>query len=193
MRIVVQRQPIHKSVLTRFVSTEGGFHDFLCPLVIIHICSAGDLFDRFVSGIVPHICLVSAVHISIEIRVHVTATAPVVISHTKVIYRPRFFVTVFRSQVCHRGYALEGHVFYPLRHFLYGSASHVAVDISLTAQLTAQLEEFVRSEAVVFYYAAPVGVDDFLSSFFRSDAVFPVIFVSEASARPAKYRDTDLF
>ena len=193
MGVVVQRQPVHESVLTRFVPAESGLHHFFCPFIIVHIGSAGDLFDRFVSGIVPHICLVSAVHISIKIRIHVAAAAPVFIAHAEIIYRPRLFVSVFGSQVCHRGYTLKGHVFYPFGHFLYSSASHIAVDVCFAAQLTAQFKEFVCSEAVVFYDTAPVGVDDFLSSFFRSDTVFPVVFVSEASARPAKYRDTDLF
>ena len=189
----MQRQPVHESVLTRFVPTESGLHHFFCPFIIVHISSAGDLFDWFVSGIISYIGLVSAVHISIEIRIHVAAAAPVFISHAEIIYRPRLFVSVFGSQVCHRGYALKAHVFYPFGHFLYSSASHVAVDVCFTAQLTAQLKEFVCSEAVVFYDTAPVGVDDFLSSFFRSDTVFPVVFVSEASARPAKYRYFDLF
>ncbi len=35
------------------------------------------------------------------------------------------------------------------------------------AHLTAKVHEFVRAEDVVFHYATPGGVDDFLSARFR--------------------------
>ena len=70
---------------------------------------------------------------NIEIRIHVASAAPVFIAHAEIIYRPRLFVSVFGSQVCHRGYTLKGHVFYPFGHFLYSSASHIAVDVCFAA------------------------------------------------------------
>ena len=102
-------------------------------------------------------------------------------------------MAIFLSQLRHGRYALKGHVFHPFGHLLHRTASHISIDISLTSQLAAQFKEFMGTEAVVLYNAAPVGIDDLLSLFFRADSVFPVIFIRKASARPAKHRNTDLF
>ena len=98
-------------------------------------------------------------------------------------------MAVFFSLIRHGGYAVKGDVFHPFGHFLYGAASHVAVHIGLTAELSAQLEKFVGTEAVVLYHAAPVGVDHLFSAFLRPDAVHPVVFVRKAAARPAQDGD----
>ena len=50
-------------------------------------------------------------------------------------------VSVFLPQICHWRNAFKGHIFYPFGHFLYGSASDVAVDIGFAAQLAAQLKK----------------------------------------------------
>jgi hypothetical protein len=51
----------------------------------------------------------------------------------------------------------------------------------------------VGTEAVVFHNAAPVGVDHLFTGAFLPDTVFPVIFIGEASARPAQNRQLDGF
>ena len=48
------------------------------------------------------------------------------------------------------------------------------------------------TEAVVFRHTAPVGVDHFLAVLLRSDTVFPVVFVRETTAGPAKHRKLHL-
>ena len=88
MCVVVQRQSVHKSVLIRRASAEGRFHHFLCPLIIVHIRSAGNLFDRLLAVIASHIRLISAVHISVKFRVHVSSAAPVFISDTEKVHLP---------------------------------------------------------------------------------------------------------
>ena len=47
--------------------------------------------------------------------------------------------------------------------------------------------EFVGSEAVVLDNAAPVGVDHLLALRLLADTVAPVVFISEAAARPAQH------
>ena len=61
-----------------------------------------------------------------------------------------------------------------------------AASTSSPLYLTAEFDEFVNTEAVVFNDAAPVCVDHSLAVFLRADTVFPVVFVSETAARPAK-------
>ena len=71
--------------------------------------------------------------------------------------------------------------------FLYRAASHISVYIGFAAQLFTEFKEFVGSEAVVFHNAAPMGVDHFFPVFLGADAVFPVIFIRKAAARPAQH------
>ena len=51
----------------------------------------------------------------------------------------------------------------------------------------------MRTEAVILNYAAPMGVDHFLSAFLRTDTVSPVIFVCETAARPAQHGNLHFF
>lgn len=102
-----------------------------------------------------HIGLISAVQVSIIFRCHVSAAAPVFVADAKIVHLPRLLVSVFLPQICHWRNAFKGHIFYPFGHFLYGSASDVAVDIGFAAQLAAQLKKFVRTEAVVLRQRRP--------------------------------------
>ncbi|MNJ70576.1 hypothetical protein D3C77_670490 [compost metagenome] len=47
-------------------------------------------------------------------------------------------------------------------------------------------------EMVVFYYTAPMRVDHSFAVFFWTDTIFPVIFIGEATTRPAKHRNFNL-
>ena len=143
---------------TRLAVIKTGLHHLFRPLVIIHVRSAADLCDRVISSIVSHICLVSAVLICIMLRAHISAASPVLIADTEVIDLPRLLMTVLLAQVCHRGYAVERNVLYPLAHLTNRTASEVAVDIGLATKLTAQFKELVCSEAVVLDNAAPVCI-----------------------------------
>ena len=50
----------------------------------------------------------------------------------------------------------------------------------------------MRTKAVVLRRTAPVGIDHLLPLILRPDPVLPVIFVREASPRPAQHRNIDL-
>ena len=192
-RVVMKRQAIHHAMLLWGGSAEACFHHFLRPLIIIRVGTTGNFPDFPASIVITHKGLISAVHISVEFRIHISAAAPVLIADAEEIDGPRFFVAIFRTKVCHRRYTVKCHIFNPLRHLLYGTASHISVDIGLTSDLTAELKKFVGTETVVLDNAAPVGVDHFFAAFFRSDTVFPVIFICKTSARPAQYRNFDIF
>ena len=192
-RIVMKRQAIHHAMLLWGDSAEACFHHFLRPLIIIRIGAAGNLPDLFVSIVITHKGLISAVHISVEFRIHISAAAPVLIADAEEIDSPWLFVAIFRTKVCHRRYTVKCHIFNPLRHLLYSTASHISVDIGFTSDLTAEFKKLVGTEAVVLDNTAPVGVDHFFAAFFRSDTVFPVIFICKTSARPAQYRNFDIF
>ena len=135
--------------------------------------------------------LVSAVKIGVILRRHVSAAAPVLIAYPKIIHRPGLFMSVGLSQICHGRDAVKGHIFHPFRHFLYGAASHIPVNIGFAAQLLTQLKKLMGSEAVVLQDAAPVGIDHLFAVFFRADPVLPVVFIRKASPRPAQYRNPD--
>ena len=123
------------------------------------------------------------------LRCHISAAAPVLISHSEIVHCPWFFVSIFGTKVCHRGYPTKGHVFHPFAHFLNSSTSEIAVDIGLTSNLSAELHEFVGTKAVIFYNTAPMGVNHLFTFFFWTDSIFPVIFICKASARPAQNRN----
>ena len=192
-RVVMKRQAIHHAMLLWGGSAEACFHHFLRPLIIIRVGTTGNFPDFPASIVITHKGLISAVHISVEFRIHISAAAPVLIADAEEIDGPRFFVAIFRTKVCHRRYTVKCHIFNPLRHLLYGTASHISVDIGLTSDLTAELKKLVGTEAVVLDNAAPVGVNHLLAAFLRTDTVLPVILIRKASARPAQYRNFDIF
>ena len=192
MCIIMKRKSIHESMELRLAVTEAGLHHTLGPLIVIYIRSACDLENLLIMIVLTHIGLVSAVKIAIVLRCHISAAAPVLIADSEIINGPCVLMTIFLSHIRHRRYALKGHILYPLRHLLYRAASDIAVDVCLTAQLTAQLEKFMCTKAVVLYDSAPVRIDHFLTGLLRTYAVSPVILVCEASARPAKYRNLHL-
>ena len=185
MHIVMQRQAVHESGRIR----GAGFQHLFRPVIIVHVRAAADFVNGSVLVVLSHIGLIPSVKIRIILGSHVAAAAPVFISHAEIVQPPGLFVAVFLSLIRHGGYAVKGDVLHPFGHFLYGAASHVAVHISLTVKLSAQLEKFVGAEAVVFHHAAPVGVDHLFSVFLRPDAVHPVVFIREAAARPAQDGD----
>ena len=99
---------------------------------------------------------------------------------------------VLAAEACHGGVAFGGHVFHPLGKFFDGAATYVSADVGFAAQHFAEVEEFVRAEAVVFDGAAPVVVHHLRAVLFRADAVHPVVFVGKAAARPAEDGDFQL-
>ena len=104
--IIVQADSIGKTVA-------DNTHEFIRPLIVGPVRSAGDLIQLIVA-VIPAVSLVSAVNIRIVIRRHIAAAAPVLIANAKVIHLPRFLMAILFAQLRHRGNPVEGHVLYPL-------------------------------------------------------------------------------
>ena len=172
---------------------EAGIHYLVCPVIIIYVWSAGNLKDWAVMMIISYIGLVSSIFICIVGWSHVTAAAPVFVTYAEVVNGPGLCTSVFLTKLCHWGNTVEGHILYPFTHFLNGTGTQVAVYIGLTAKLLTQFHKLMCTEAVVFYHTAPVGVNHFLSVFFWADTILPMIFISEATARPTKNRNLHFF
>ena len=203
MSVIMKGKTVRIAVEPGFTMPEQGLHHAFGPLGVIDIGAAGDPTDQvrsvdirnltFCVSVLPDIGLVTAVFVGIKLRCHIAAAAPVLIAHSKEVHLPGCGMTVFCAKICHGGYSVKGHVLHPFGHFLHGAAAEIAVDIGLAAQLFTQFHIFMGTEAVIFYDAAPVGIDHFFAVFFRTDSVLPVILVRKTASRPAEHRDADLF
>ncbi|MOA13263.1 hypothetical protein D3C78_1333070 [compost metagenome] len=124
-RIVMKRDGVHHPMRL----PHHNFH----PAIVVYVRPACDFMD-FVLAIVAHIGLVSSILIRIVFRTHIAAAAPVLVPDAKIFYLPRLLSAVCLAQISHRRNAVEGHIFHPLRHFLYRAAAYVAGDIRLALQ-----------------------------------------------------------
>ena len=161
-------------------------------MLLIIISHIGLVSTVQIAVIGSDISLIAAIQISIVSWCHISTTSPVFISNTEIIHLPGFLSAVFSTQGCHRRYPVESHVLYPLGHLLYGTASHIAIDVGLTTDLFTQFEELMGTEAVVLGHTTPMSVDHFLAVLLRSDTVLPVVFVCETATGPAQHRKLHL-
>ena len=182
--IIVQRKSVHAMTYV--------FHQHFSPVIVIIAGTAGNL-EQTVAIVVTAISRITAIQIGIVFRTHATSASPAFISHSEVFYFPRFFTSVFQTQFCHRASLFRSHIFYPLGHFFHAAATYVSADIRFTAQHFAQVQEFVCSEAVIFYGSSPVVVDHTRTFFTRTNTVHPMVFIGKASSRPAEYRHFQVF
>ena len=188
--VIVDGQAIHKAVCFRGSGISEAFpQHHIRPFIVIRIGSAADFEYGGILVIAADIGLISAVKVGVIIRGHIAAAAPVFVAHAEIIHLPGLFPAVFTAPVRHGGNAVQGHVFHPFAHFLHRAASHISIHIGLAAQLLAQLEKLMRTEAVVLRHASPVGVDHFLSLIFGPHAVLPMVFIRKTASRPAQYRN----
>ena len=206
MDIIMQGQPVRIPMELILTVPEQGFHHPFGPFRVRNIRAAGDLPDpalcvksvvfflRIHGGgaILADIGLVAPVFVGIELRRHIAAAAPVLISHAKEVNLPWLRMAILRAQIRHRGNTVERHVLNPFRHLLHSSAAQVPVHIGLASQLGAQLHKLMGTEAVVLHDTAPVRVDHLLAVLLRANPVLPVVLIRKASARPAKNRNADL-
>ena len=105
--VIMNRQTIHHAMYffwCRLCKTFAKHH--LCPLIIISIRTAADTKDRCIAVICSHICLITAIKISIVSWCHISAASPVFISNTKIVHSPRLFSAIFLSEICHRWHTI---------------------------------------------------------------------------------------
>ncbi len=192
MYIIMKGKPFHKPMgIPGARACIAGFQHLLCPVYIVHIRPPTDFFDGFPIAITAYVSLVTAVKVPVILRGHVAPAAPVFIAYPKIIHLPGFFMPILPAQVRHGGNALKGHIFHPFRHLLHGAASHIAVNISLAAQLPAQLKKLMGPKAVILQHTAPVGVDHLFTVLLRPYTILPVVFVRKTAPWPAEHRDPE--
>ena len=146
-----------------------------------------------IGSVITAIGGIATVVFSISFGGHISTTTPVFVSYTPELYLPRFLTSVLFTQVRHRAFPVESDIFYPLRHFLYGTATHVSTDIRLCTQFLTKIQEFVCSEAIILCNASPMGIDHLRTLATWTDTVTPVVFVGKATARPAQIRYINMF
>ncbi len=102
---------------------------------------------------------------------------------------------------------LHGHFSAKISHrrmpsiVMYSTHSDISCTVPLptlpltcvTFQLLDQFKKFMGPEMIVFSHAAPVSVDHRFAVFFRSNSVFPMVFIGEAAAWPTQHRDLECF
>ena len=154
--IIVKGEAIHHPV--------GALHNRIGPVVILGIRAAGNFVNAVVLPVIlAHIGLIAPVFIGVIGRIHIAAAAPVFVADAEVFHSPRLIPAVFSSEVCHRGFAREGHILNPFAHFPDGAAADIAGNIYVAAELVTEFEEFVSAEAVILDDSAPVGINHLFS------------------------------
>ena len=93
-------------------------------------------------------------------------------------------MTVLLAQVCHRGYAVERNVLYPLAHLTNRTASEVAVDIGLATKLTAQFEPGVYTVTITTDTLPDGKVGEAYSQTLSADGTTPITWSVENGDRP---------
>ena len=184
---------VHETVLFFLRSPETGRKNLFRPIIVVMGRSAAYLLDVLLTAVITHESLISAVFISIIIRVHAAAAAPVFISQAEEINFPRIAVPVSLSELCHGRNSVKCHILYPFRHFSYRSASQVPVNISLASKLPAELKIFVGTETVILNHSSPVCINYLLPCTCRPYPVHPVILVCKTSAGPPEHGNPYLF
>ena len=123
---------------------------------------------------------------------HGTAASPVLIADPPEGGVPRLLPPVGASHVGHRALAGHGDVFEPFGHLADRSGSDVATDVGFRPDQGTEIQELVGAEVVVLRCAAPMDIHDARAAGSGTDAVPPVVGISEASPRPAEVRDPKL-
>ena len=93
------------------------------------------------------------------------------------------------AQISHWAGAVEGEILDPLLHLLDAAAADIAADIRLTIEHLAQIQKLVGAEVIGLGNAAPMRVDHGRALRSWADAVHPMIFIREATTRPAQVRN----
>ena len=165
-------------------------HNLFCPMIITAVRTAGNSFYRFVGAVFSDIGVVSFEKTAVIFGIHFAAASPTFISDAEVCNCPRFFMTVLSAKLCHGRNTVEGHIFNPLTHFFNCTRTDISVNICITSELTAKLEILVSAKGIILDNATPMSVNHFLTVFFRSYAVFPMIFIGKAATGPTENRNS---
>ena len=161
-------------------------------MIIINVRSTGNTLYFIIAVIITNICIISLIKTAVIFRIHITAAAPRLVTDAEVVDFPRFFTAVLLSKLSHWRNAVKCHIFNPFVHFLNRTGTYIAINVCVTAELTAKFKIFMSAKRIILNNTAPVGINHFLSIFLRANTILPMIFVCKAAARPAKYRNMNL-
>ena len=140
-----------------------------------------------------HIGGVLAEQVGVVLGPHVAAATPGLVADAEEVHVPGLVTAVLAPLVGQRRNGARGHVLHPVGHLLRAARAHVATDVDLGADHLGEGHELVCAEFIGFGDATPVGVYFHRAFFTGADAVTPVVFVREASARPAHHRHLERF
>src|SRR5262249_9155507 len=126
--------------------------------------------------------------VGIELRCHIAAATPVLVTNAEVFDFPRRLVAIFLAPICHWADPGKGDVFDPLLHLLNRAAANIAANVGLTPDLLTKIHELVCPEMIILDHAPPMSVDHGRSLLCRPNALSPMVFVGETSAGPAQDR-----
>src|SRR5437763_1768191 len=120
---------------------------------------------------------------------HVAAAIPAFVTNAEKADLIRKRMTV-RSALLGEGSRLSGgHVLQPFRGFARSPGANVNGDVGLRIDLVEEVHEFMCSKGIRLDHPAPVGIERYHPLW--ADAAAPVVFISEAPARPAHVRHLD--
>ncbi len=168
-------------------------HNLISPMIIVYIRTAGNSVNLIILVIISYICIITLEKAAVIFGVHFTAATPAFVTYAEIFNFPRLLSAVFLSEWRHRRITVKGHIFNPFIHLFNSTWANIAVNISITAKLWAEFKKLMSAERVVLYNTAPVRIYHSFSSWLFADTVFPMIFISKASARPAKNGNTHFF
>ena len=146
-----------------------------------------------VAAVISAICIKLFKKATVIFGVHISAAAPRLVTDAEIFQHPRIFAAVFPAKLCHRRCSAESHIFDPFAHFLHSTRAYITVYICITTELLAKFKILMCSERIVFNNTAPIGIYHLFSVFFRTDAVFPMVFVGKTAAGPTQNGNPHFF
>src|SRR5256885_316406 len=100
------------------------------------------------------------VDVGVILGAHVSAASPALVADAPEMHVPRLRSSVASTKIGHRTRAGMVQVLPPFRHLLHASTADIPYNERLRAELSSELEEFVRADAIVLGDTSPVVVDD---------------------------------
>src|SRR5262249_14012564 len=137
--VVMQRESIHPAA--------GFLHEHFSPFIVAPVRAARDLEDAIIAE-VADVRGIALELVGIELRCHIAAATPVLVTNAEVFDFPRRLVAIFLAPICHWADPEKGDVFDPLLHLLNRAAANIAANVGLTPDLLTKIHELVCPEMI---------------------------------------------
>src|SRR5258708_3015161 len=136
---------------------------------------------------------ISSILSCIEFRCHIAAATPALITYSPERDVPGLIPAILPAQVCQRALCIKVEIFQPVSHFFRSTRAYITGDIRLTAQQAAKLQEFMRTETIIFCDHTPGRIDGPFTLLPGADSILPMVLIGITSSRPAQYGHFYLF